>query len=202
MFNFTIGTTSIVKATSAFDEVLEKIYEAYDDLQYWGIMMLGGLPESETTPLARMVGRNITRAEVATLTTRMSVAEWFMLDSAVNIEDIFLDVGFRHWAVIYLSLAYEKGIVMGDGDGNFRPNDNITERETVTMIVRALGYSETARELGGFPYGYIQVAEELGLLEHTIMTLDSEREYLLRGNLFLLLYNAVQYRETLTNTNI
>ena len=116
------------------------------------------------------------------------------LDDVVS---VFADVEHTHWVLRPLSFAYEMGIITGDGDGNFRPNDNITEREAITMVVRALGYEENAQESGGFPDGYLQIAEELGLFEHTIMNIDIEREDLLYGNLYLLLYNAVQYREAL-----
>jgi len=108
---------------------------------------------------------------------------------------VFTDVDGQNPFIRYLHFAYDEGIIFGDDDGNFRPNDMITEREAIAMLVRALGYSERAMELGGFPFGYIQVAEELGLFEYTIMNLDREREDLLHGNIIMLLYNALQYRE-------
>jgi len=100
------------------------------------------------------------------------------------------------WASGYMLFAYENGIITPDSDGNFRPNNLVTEREMITMIVRALGYGERANELGGEPYGYIQVAEELGLFEYTIMNLDNENEILLHGNIIMLLFNALQYQES------
>ncbi|MCL2837592.1 MAG: S-layer homology domain-containing protein [Oscillospiraceae bacterium] len=112
----------------------------------------------------------------------------------VGDRSVFADVERTHWAIGILHYVYDKGIITGDGDGNFRPNDDITEREAVTMVVRALGYSEQAQSLGGFPYGYIQIAEELGLFEHTTMDIAAERRESLRGNVIMLLYNAIQYQ--------
>jgi len=159
----------------------------------------------------KIVGRTLSRAEFAALTARIvGVDDWFAANISTvedlekvseEIKSVFSDVvGFQgrrhHWASVYLIFAYNQGIITGDGDGNFRPNDCITEREAVAMVVRALGYGEMAQELCGFPYGYIQIANELGVLEHTQMNLAVERVDLLIGNLLLLLFNALEVEVT------
>jgi len=63
---------------------------------------------------------------------------------------------------------YECQIIIGCGDNKFRPNDFCTFEEAVTFIVRSLGWMTLAesRGYGGFPEGYIRVAEEIGLLDN------------------------------------
>ncbi len=55
----------------------------------------------------------------------------------------FTDVA-GHWAEAELDAAYESGIINGDGDGTFRPDDSISRAEFVKMLaaVSALNYLE------------------------------------------------------------
>lgn len=55
----------------------------------------------------------------------------------------FTDVS-GHWAEPEIDKAYESGIVNGDGDGTFRPDDGISRAEFVKMLaaVTAENYSE------------------------------------------------------------
>lgn len=64
---------------------------------------------------------------------------------AVTKEDIHITRGLAdikgHWAEAYIKDIVEKGIVSGDPDGNFRPDDNISREEFCKMIVLAAGIS-------------------------------------------------------------
>ena len=57
---------------------------------------------------------------------------------------IFPDVRADHWARGYINLAVtaENKIIIGNGDGTFRPDDNISYAQAVTMLMRMLGYSD------------------------------------------------------------
>ncbi len=48
----------------------------------------------------------------------------------------FTDVS-GHWAEEYINFAYEIGMINGDGDGRFRPDDTITRAEFVKMLIAA-----------------------------------------------------------------
>lgn len=48
-------------------------------------------------------------------------------------------------------------------NGYFKPDESITVLDAVKIIVTALGYKPKA-ERGGYPDGYINVAEEIGLI--------------------------------------
>lgn len=75
----------------------------------------------------------------------------------------FPDVVENHWANGYINVATNQGIIVGDPDGNFRPDDNITYAEATTILVRMLGYEPSAKSRGGYPTGYIVVGAENGL---------------------------------------
>lgn len=50
----------------------------------------------------------------------------------------------EHWAVGYIATAVETGLVAGNGDGTFRPEDTVTGAEAAKMVLVALGNDETA----------------------------------------------------------
>ncbi len=72
----------------------------------------------------------ITRAEFATIAARF-------FDAAYSGEDLFPDID-GHWAKDYINQAANKGFVNGYEDGTFKPNQNITRAEAVTLVNRTL----------------------------------------------------------------
>lgn len=74
---------------------------------------------------------NITRAEFATILTRLFPAK-------VG-EQHFNDVPAEFWAADAIAMAASKGWVRGYADGGFHPNDNIKRGEAVTLLNRVLG---------------------------------------------------------------
>ena len=71
-------------------------------------------------------GRNITRAELATIIAKFDMITY-------EGEDIFSDIS-GHWAREYINSSADKGWIVGDGTGKFRPYDDITRAEVMTMI--------------------------------------------------------------------
>ncbi len=55
-------------------------------------------------------------------------------------------------------------IMMGDGAGNFRPDEVVTEIDALVSVLRLLGYEEYARYNGGYPTGYLMAARTTKLL--------------------------------------
>ena len=132
----------------------------------------------------------IIRSEV----TKMAVTALGMHEAAESSKGNhdYLDVSEDHWANGYISIATGLGLVEGDGDGNFRPNDKITYREAVTIMVRATGYEQSALQKGGYPSGYISVASENAMLNGVSGT--SEKE-ISRGNVAILTNNALETKK-------
>jgi hypothetical protein len=79
---------------------------------------------------------------------------------------IFPDVRANHWARGYIGLAVtgENKLISGFTDGLFRPDDDITFAQSVTLLMRILGYTDAD---AGFlwPSGYLELAARAGLTD-------------------------------------
>ena len=79
---------------------------------------------------------------------------------------IFPDVRASHWAAPYINLAVrgEERLIAGYPDGKFHPDDEITFAQTVTILMRMLGYQDS--DVGAvWPQGYLAAAANLGLTD-------------------------------------
>jgi hypothetical protein len=72
----------------------------------------------------------ITRAEFAAIAARFDSAAYAGADKFTDISG--------HWAGKLINSASDKGWILGYGDGTFRPDENITRAEAMTMINRVL----------------------------------------------------------------
>ena len=126
--------------------------------------------------------------------TKMAITAMGMEDAADSHSNtkIYDDVTVDHWANGYISLATSMGIVEGDGDGKFRPNDKISYREAVTIMVRAAGYESAAKSKGGYPKGYINVANENSMLKGVEGSSESQ---ISRGNVAILTNNTLEIKK-------
>lgn len=75
----------------------------------------------------------------------------------------------------YILTMEKLGVVKGSGDAKYRPEDNLTNRDSLVMLLRLLGYEDRAEEAGGYPSGYYAVAKELGILSEGDST-EGEKE--------------------------
>lgn len=126
--------------------------------------------------------------------TKMAVTAMGMEEAAktAKYSGEFDDVSNEHWACGYISVASNLGLIEGDGDGKFRPNDEITYREAVTIMVRATGYETVAQSKGGYPNGYIAVAAENKMLDNVK---GSQNEPIKRGDVAILTDNALEVKK-------
>ena len=145
-----------VSAASAFPDVdgNAAYAEAAEYLSELGIMV--GDNKGNFNP-----DKAVSRAEMATVICRM-LGE---TESSTANDSTFADVPAGHWASGYISQAASLGIVNGYGNGNFGPEDTVTYEQAVTMIVRTLGYENEAGSAGGYPDGYVSIAQSIGLLD-------------------------------------
>ncbi len=100
----------------------------------------------------------------------------------------FPDVVENHWANGYINVAANQGIVIGDDQGNFRPDDTITYAEAVTVLVRLIGHTPAAEKKGGFPTGYVTVATQTGITKNAVASNNSA---VLRGMVAQLCANTL-----------
>jgi hypothetical protein len=153
-----LSSFSFVSAAPDFADVKGTVYEdAVARLELLNV--LKGYPDGTFKPEG-----SITRAEFAAVAVRArglaGVAE-----AAKGLPSGFVDVPATHWAAGYVGTAGSMGIVNGIGNGMFAPNGLVKYEEAVTMLVRALGYEFEAQAKGGYPYGYLIVAEDIDLLD-------------------------------------
>lgn len=128
----------------------------------------------------------IIRSEVA----KMAVHAMGLENAAASAqgETRFPDVGADHWANGYINVAVAQGLIEGDDEGNFRPNDSITYAEAMAIFVRATGYQPKADSKGGFPNGHILVGSDNGLNKNVD---GSANEPISRGNVAYIVSNAL-----------
>jgi uncharacterized cupredoxin-like copper-binding protein len=126
----------------------------------------------------------VTRAEMAKLMVEILGYGDLVAGSKSNFADTQ-----GHWADAWIALAAGKNIVIGDGNGNFRPNDTVSYNEAITMVVRALGYTDNSNELkvASWPTNFKIKAAELGLTDDVVMNTTGAD----RGGVAQLLYNAL-----------
>lgn len=110
------------------------------------------------------------------------------LADSFNYPTSYPDVVENHWANGYINVATNQGIIIGDDEGNFRPDDTITYAEAVTVLVRLIGHTPAAEKKGGFPQGYVTVASQTGITKNAVASNDSA---VLRGMVAQLTANAL-----------
>ncbi|MGE4353711.1 MAG: S-layer homology domain-containing protein [Oscillospiraceae bacterium] len=86
---------------------------------------------------------------------------------------IFPDVRANHWARGYINLAVssDNKIIIGNSEGTFCPDDNITYAQAVTMLMRMLGYTDSDAGML-WPQGYLALAGDCGLTEGVNLSAD------------------------------
>lgn len=127
---------------------------------------------------------SITRMQFAALVIRA-----LGYDNGIGqMETGFSDVPLSSWGSGYVKMSYDLGIVSGYGDGTFRPENPVTQAESVKMLVAALGYGAAAENGGGFPQGYVTYAAKLQLLDGAVSTTQQAT----RGYVASLIANALE----------
>lgn len=128
----------------------------------------------------------VTRAEMAAFIVRE-----LGLSVSAKAETKFTDVPKDFWGSGDINIANGKNIIVGYGDGTFGPDDQVSFEAAVKMVVCALGYEVDAKDNGGWPAGYIAIADKLGVLEDVEDKLADTTAGCDRGTVALLLYNAL-----------
>ena len=126
--------------------------------------------------------KGLTRAEGVTLLVRMIGKE----DAALSgdYDNDFTDV--PDWAAGYIGYAYENGITNGTGETTFSPDEDMTDYMFLTLVLRALDYSDKGEEpmfVWENPYA---LAGELDLIE----TVEPDTEFT-RADAITIFWNAL-----------
>ncbi len=121
---------------------------------------------------------------------KVAVATLGLSDVAAgsNAPTIFPDVVSNHWANGFINVAVNQGLVIGDENGNFRPDDSISFAEAITVLVRMLGYEPVAETKGSWPTGHLVTASEIGVTKGISSSADVA---VIRGVIAQLIYNSL-----------
>jgi len=128
----------------------------------------------------------ITRAEFAVVVCKILGLE--PEEGKISDEFEFDDVDDKHWAKEYIKIARKTGFISGRGGNKYDPDARISYEEAMKILVAAMGYTPMAEQKGGYPYGYTNVAKNLGV--PTDLTFNDKDEAL-RGDVMEMVYNSL-----------
>ena len=100
----------------------------------------------------------------------------------------FADVPADAWYSGFVNVGVTDKFINGKSANEFKPNDNVKYNEIVKMIVSCLGYEEYAQFYGGYPNGYIAIADSEGISDGCEMNGESAAT---RGIVCKLILNAL-----------
>lgn len=129
--------------------------------------IINGYPDGTFGP-----ERSITRAEFAKII--VGVKGTTLVNPA---QPTYQDAARSNWYYQYVETATQAGLVMGDGKGKFRPNDQISRQEIAIILVRAMGMQNEAAakaqemtsfsddaQIAAWAKGHVVIAVEQGLI--------------------------------------
>ena len=142
---------------------------------------------------------NITRAEVATMVVaalnRTADAE----GSKGSTKFADMNTEAKNWATGFVNIGVSEGFILGYEDGSFKPDNNVTFAEMVSMLVRVAGYGRYAEYLGGWPNGYLSVGNDKGVTNGVSAGADVA---VTRGQVAQLIYNTLLDVPTVESTTL
>ena len=100
---------------------------------------------------------------------RDSLSAYVVVEHKLSFDDL---APVQSWAERFIEAAAAKGIIVGDRDGRFRPNDRVTHAEFVIMLAAAVGLTGSGMPAhfvdvkeGDWFHPYVSAAVEAGIAE-------------------------------------
>lgn len=154
----TFAVMLVLPVSAAFSDVTDApTLSAVESLRIMGV--ISGFPDGSFRPSG-----NLTRAQFCKMAVYAMGAQNEL--AAYRAITVFPDVA-SHWARDYVNLS-AKGykLLAGFPDGTFRPESTVTAGQAVTILLRMLGYEDSA--IGGiWPAAYMEKAAAIKLTEGT-----------------------------------
>lgn len=152
---FAFSATAYAATPSDLADQPVKVQDAFAKTMALGI--INGYEDGTAGPT-----QNITRAEFAKIAVTAAGAK-DTADMLANNASSFKDIKAGQWYTGWINAAESLGIFQGDGNGNFRPNDTITNQEVITVLMRLLGYNDNLN--GTWPVNYVTEANKKEILD-------------------------------------
>ncbi|MDD3393991.1 MAG: S-layer homology domain-containing protein [Anaerotignum sp.] len=155
-----------------------------------GIRVFSGYEDGELH-----LERNITRAEFTAIMVKI-YNNYEIMDENEETTFPFKDVPEDHWARDYIEDAYFLGMINGKSKDTFAPDETITIRDCIVILLNASTSNEEkhqslltmASRLGGYPDGYLKIARVNGLI-----TSQLPDKLASRGDIAVILYNVYNH---------
>lgn len=125
----------------------------------------------------------VTRAELAGILARIDKQNTFLLNEEITFNDVSDEEQQK-----YIAKAISMGVMSATEEGYFSPERTVITTEAICAIVRLIGYNWLAGEKGGFPNGYIYVAQDTKMLKNVDLNIGYPITYY---SLINLIMNAV-----------
>lgn len=111
----------------------------------------------------------------------------------------FADTEGYEWASDAIDNLCKKGIVSGDGKGNFMPQNNVTRAEFSAMLVRLMGISDETASVtfddvhpDDWFYVYVASAKKAGIINGRSETLFSPDDNITRAEAVIMIHNVLK----------
>lgn len=127
-------------------------------------------------------GEHISRAQFISLVVSALNYE----ASAVN-DGYFTDIPENHPYAGAIYKAKSLGVISGKNSTKFFPDSPISYEEAVKVIVCALGYMRVAEVKGGYPVGYLLIANEIDLLKRV----PKSDEHIVYEDALIMIFNMM-----------
>ncbi len=127
---------------------------------------------------------NISRAEVATLAVRvLGYDNTIIVGNEMN----FIDVKKDYWGYNNIQNAYKLSVIKGYPSGEFKPQNDITYSEVISIMVNALGKGNDLE--GAWPDNYLNRAKTLGIIPENSVV--SPIKVVTRGEMAVIVWNTL-----------
>jgi len=145
----------------------------------------------------------LSRAEAATFAVRILGQQLHVLlnsDTYRKASSVYPDVDISHWYAPYVGYCTKMGILSGDTTGNYRPNDYITEKGFIKIILSILGYEINKDYTWNNIY---KKAYEVGLVtDLSYISKEEDNNEFKRSDAVSIIYNALTIKEKSTGKEL
>lgn len=153
MKRFIVCVVVILMCTLLFANVPVTFADtASDDLSF--AVNMGFIDEGQDKDMP------VTRAELAAIYYNIVFGDDVESDT-LEIENQFSDVSFEDAGCI--NFVNSIGVMKGIGNGLFSPDGSVTYIQLLKSMICFLGYADMAEAKGGYPFGYLTQAAEMGI---------------------------------------
>ncbi len=150
-----VSAAMLMPSAMAYTDIQESDYCYEAAVRLGDLGIISGYDDGSFHP-----NDTITRAEYARII--VSAMDKETDAKSTGMISSFMDVPDGLWSAPYINYVSSQNIVAGYSDGSFQPDKTISFAESLTILLRVLGYTEAS--VGYFwPNNYVDAANSLGI---------------------------------------